>query len=144
MLCTLCKQREAIYDISAFLEDGVMTMVCDECLEGALGGMSEACPTCGWTVEDYYRTGLMGCADCYRAFLPLTLRINDRIQLNTEQTTRPPQKNFHLHERRRVIRRALEEALASHNYAKANALAHELVEVNDEIERDETDREDRD
>ena len=32
------------------------------------GNLQKTCPNCGTTLEDFRRTGLLGCAECYQIF----------------------------------------------------------------------------
>ena len=130
MRCCHCKKREGIYEISDFVGEQALVMVCDECLDFVLGGL-ESCPTCGYRREDYERTGLMGCADCYRAFLPLTMRETLRLQEKTEHKGKKPEEgNFDLVEERSLLKERIEECIRLRKFAKAHELSKRLDEIN--------------
>ena len=51
-----------------------------------------ACPHCGATVEEYFRTGLVGCAYCYKAFrrelLPYVIRLQGSAEHGGKEVSR--------------------------------------------------------
>lgn len=111
MLCAICKKRTALYDVAEFAIDPSCTLVCDECLEFAVDGY-DSCPTCGWKRDDYLRTGLMGCADCYLSFLPLTFREALRLHEKTEHVGKRPQEmDFALIDERKSLEEKIERCL---------------------------------
>ncbi len=137
MLCSRCGKRDAVYDVTEFADTRLPTFVCDECLGEVCQG-SATCPTCGWTQEEYMRTGLMGCADCYRAFLPLTLRETLRLQGKLiHEGARPRRANYKLIARRERLKQQVEELLNARDYAAAKRLSEEIVRLNREIEGEE-------
>lgn len=50
------------------------------------------CPSCGVTMEEYFRTGLVGCADCYRVFerelIPYVIRIQGSSEHGGKEISR--------------------------------------------------------
>ena len=71
MLCSRCGKNFADKRISG--ENGETLYLCGDCylsLFSARGKSAKAdvCPNCGTTLEEFRRTGLLGCAECYRTF----------------------------------------------------------------------------
>lgn len=135
MLCTICKQRTAVYDVAEFAIEPSKALVCEECLELAVVDR-ESCPTCGWKQEDYRATGLMGCADCYLSFLPITFSEALRLQQKTEHVGKKPKTiNFNLIDRRDYLERKLERKVAEGaSEEEIFLLGEELSEIMKEIE----------
>lgn len=129
MLCCHCKKREGIYEISDFVGAQALVTVCDDCLDFMLGGL-KSCPTCGYTEADYKRTGLMGCADCYRAFLPLTMRETLRLQERTEHKGKEPgDDNTDLIEEKKFLIGIIDECVRKRDYLKAHEYSLRLADV---------------
>ncbi|MBO7736709.1 MAG: hypothetical protein J6S22_02600 [Clostridia bacterium] len=80
MRCSRCQKNTAKYIVESFdfASFERATYLCDACYRQAqalgenlqkLVPMSENyCPFCGNRMEDYLRTGLVGCAECYTHF----------------------------------------------------------------------------
>ncbi|MBO5525598.1 MAG: hypothetical protein J5993_02485 [Clostridia bacterium] len=137
MLCTICKQRTAIYDVAEFAIHPSESLVCDECLDVAVESR-ESCPTCGWKEEDYRLTGLMGCADCYLSFLPLTFREALRLQEKTEHVGKKPQDmDFNLLDERALLEKKIERYMREErSEEEIKRLGERLRAVIEKIEGD--------
>lgn len=81
MLCSRCGKNEAKITVEYATDMGKVTeYFCEECYEKRRAPQGESlpapqpprraarCPFCGNTMEDYLHSGLVGCAECYRAF----------------------------------------------------------------------------
>jgi len=95
--CEQCHEREAVIHLTQIIDEQVTTLhLCERCaaekgvdspasltktpLGSFLAAMgqapgqvplpqvSDACPSCGATLEDFRETGRLGCPTCYRAF----------------------------------------------------------------------------
>ncbi len=75
----------------------------------------QECPTCGYTIEDYSKTGLFGCPDCYKTFEDELDRLFVKI-----------------HGKNRHVR--LEESKNSNKNKEVNSNKNELEELKEKIQ----------
>lgn len=94
MLCQLCKQREATVHFTQIINQQKTEMyVCEQCAgesgklkidlnmllsgfmgSGSLSGIADApvhavkCKGCGMSIEEFNKTGRLGCSKCYEVF----------------------------------------------------------------------------
>jgi len=94
MLCQLCKQKEATVHFTQIVNQQKMEMfVCEQCAaensklkinlnmllsgfmgSGGLGGIANTpvqavkCKGCGMSIEEFNKTGRLGCSKCYEVF----------------------------------------------------------------------------
>lgn len=93
---------------------------------------SLVCPRCGVTMEEYHRTGLLGCPVCYRFFrdqltpsirkVQFTLQHEGKYPAGTSQESRS---------RRRItmLRQDLSEAVMAENFERAAQLRDEINDL---------------
>ena len=87
-LCSACKKNQAVFTYERKTADGVLTehycIVCNKKLflsvESELpNAPTTVCPYCGVSAEVFQKTGLAGCANCYRsmqsAAIPMVIRM---------------------------------------------------------------------
>lgn len=101
MRCVRCGKNRAKYEIEFFigLRKGKEEL-CEACYAESGWGeengvrvrlLSErACPVCGGTMEDYVRTGLVGCAACYDAFRTELTPYVEKMQAGTRHRGKNP------------------------------------------------------
>lgn len=99
------------------------------------------CPRCGTTIDDFRRTGLLGCAECYRVFreeILLTLR---RVQGNhTRHEGGIPaasEEKYSFMLERQHLKEEIERAMREGRYAEAEELQQRLKESNRTRRREE-------
>lgn len=118
MLCQLCKKREATVHFTRIINQQKVEMyVCEQCarenselkvnihklLSGIMGigtpaDIEEApfttlkCESCGLTIEEFNKTGLLGCAKCYDAFGDSIKTMLKRIHGNVKHHGKVPKK----------------------------------------------------
>lgn len=107
MLCDICGKNEATVHLTEIINDKMSKLhLCEHCakekgaemeehfgLNDLLAGLADLgagigpseldvvkCPVCGFTYEDFKRTGRLGCGECYESFkkhlAPLLKRIH--------------------------------------------------------------------
>ena len=136
MKCTQCGRPASKYQIAA----GGKTreaVLCPACYAALTAREGRRCPACGMTLEEYRRTGLVGCAECYRFFRRELLPAVKEIQGGTAHTGKTPaadagETNELLLERARV-RARLEEALKKGDEAEAERLGEQVRALNKAI-----------
>lgn len=88
------------------------------------------CPKCGMTAEEYRRTGLWGCAECYRVFREEICASLRKLQGKVRHTGKAPaqstEKNYARLLRRRRLKEELETAIREERYDDAERLQEEL------------------
>lgn len=117
MLCQLCKMREATVHFTRIINQQKVEMyVCEECarensdlkininkLFSAMLGIDEPefeetpfttlrCGFCGMTMEEFNKTGLLGCAKCYDVFGDSIHTMLKRIHGNVKHHGKIPRK----------------------------------------------------
>jgi len=118
MLCQLCKKREATVHYTRIVNQQKVEMyVCEQCarenndlkinihkLFSAIMGMDEPdgiveapfttlkCSFCGMTIDEFNKTGLLGCAKCYEAFSDSIQTMLKRIHGNVKHHGKIPGK----------------------------------------------------
>ena len=149
MLCEECGQHEAEVIVTTVVNGQSTTRhLCRECVKkyktgdiqamlaamlSAIGQKQQApdiaCPRCGETYQEFQKTGMLGCPECYQAFrkelTPLITRVQGRAQ---HAGRRPPvseaeQKRLLLMEE---LRTKMEAAVAEENFEEAARLRDEL------------------
>ena len=91
MVCTQCGRPASRYHIAAGGKE-YDAVLCPECYAALTAARAEArrCPSCGMALEDYRRTGLVGCAECYRFFRRELTPAVKGIQGGTAHTGKTP------------------------------------------------------
>lgn len=76
MLCAMCGKEGAKAYIERTKGGQKSVSLCLDCYRkrygkdapARIGTGDRACPSCGRTLKEFKKTGLLGCADCYKAF----------------------------------------------------------------------------
>lgn len=116
LLCQICKQRQATVHFTRIQNGQKMEMyVCEQCarennelkinihklLSGIMGpdaskGVQDEpvaavkCTSCGMTAEEFNKTGMLGCTDCYKAFGDSIQTLLKRIHGNVKHYGKVP------------------------------------------------------
>lgn len=110
---------------------------------------SPSCPRCGLTFAEFRQTGLLGCPGCYEAFEdrlgPLLERAHEGA---THHVGKVPRRHRSgqaaggveggdplLAERRALLRRQLDDAIAGEQYERAAAIRDELRRLGDDVDQ---------
>ncbi len=146
MICTICGEDSArVYHRKTGDRELSLTL-CPDCYarlypegEGAdffasfLGrtaGRRKTCPTCGVSLDDYRRTGLVGCADCYTYFRAELMETVRMIQGKSRHAGKVPEgtneKRYELFRRQVELRERIKEAQDAHDAAEEERLRSEL------------------
>ncbi len=93
------------------------------------------CPGCGLTFAEFRQSGLLGCADCYKAFEaslgPLLERAHEG---GTHHAGKTPSRAGHCeerHERIAALRKQLVDAVAAEQYERAARLRDQLMHIDE-------------
>jgi len=144
-ICQVCKKREATVFLTQIINGKKTDMyMCRQCagegykidlntlISGLLGlswGDEEigtatqvACDRCGMTVEEFNRTGKMGCSHCYDVFREPMKVLLKRIQGNTRHQGKVPESYAAAHAAElevEKLQRELRECIRVENYERA-------------------------
>lgn len=90
------------------------------------------CETCGTSYDDFRRTGLFGCTDCYRSFSENLDKVFLRVQGGVRHTGRSAigySLELSVQERIDQLHKEQQEAILAEDYELAAALRDELREL---------------
>ncbi|HBM80298.1 MAG: UvrB/UvrC motif-containing protein [Clostridiales bacterium] len=90
------------------------------------------CPACGLDFEEFKRTGMLGCSECYHAFADRLEPIIKRIHGNTQHTGKVPRRTGGLIRIKRDTERLkyeLKKAIDSEEFEKAAKLRDRIKEL---------------
>ncbi|MEX2673528.1 MAG: UvrB/UvrC motif-containing protein [Phycisphaeraceae bacterium] len=94
------------------------------------------CEGCGMTYEEFRKSGLLGCAQCYETFekalTPLLERAHEGASRHLGKVPTHAGINELRQQRLRQLRRELEEAVAAEQYERAAKLRDRVNEVESE------------
>lgn len=90
------------------------------------------CPRCGTSLDDFKRTSLVGCANCYTAFCEEILKTVRFLQGRTVHTGKHPaanaQRNHDLVLEMEHLKMSIEEALKQKDFESAEKMSARLKE----------------
>ena len=90
---------------------------------------SEKCPNCGTTFEEIVRSGMMGCAECYKTFYdklkPSLARIHGRAQ-HSGKTGASYGEEAKLENRIQDLKNQMDKAVADQDFEQAAKLRDEI------------------
>lgn len=153
MLCEECGKKEAEVLLTTVVGGKSTTRhLCRDCVKKYKAGDIQAvlaavlsamgqkqqtpditCPKCGETYQEFQKTGMLGCPDCYHAFRKELTPLVTRVQGRAQHAGRRPPVSEEEQERLRImedIRARMEAAVAEENFEEAAKLRDELRALN--------------
>ena len=107
-------------------------------------GSSSVCPECGWTLQQFRKTGYLGCPACYQAFAPLVSNLLKNMHRGEKHLGKIPlsagAEQRKGHEKRLMnreveqLRKELEEKIRQEEYEEAAVLRDRIQELNRKIQ----------
>lgn len=89
------------------------------------------CPDCGTTFEEFRKTGLLGCANCYELFQeqlsPLLQRAHDGATHHVGKIPSRAGSSVDRQQRLSALRRQLTDAIGAEQYERAATLRDEII-----------------
>ena len=165
MLCEICGKSEATVHLTEIINDKITKLhLCEECakqkgsemeehfgLSDLLAGLADLgtkiepgiaetikCNACGFTYQDFKRTGRLGCGECYEAFKkqlgPLLKRIHGadrhvgKIPLRAGKTVKDART---LHE----LKMRMEAAIQSEEFEDAARIRDDIKKIEKRTEK---------
>lgn len=134
-LCESCAQAKGVTDPNGFsLADLLLKASLNP--EPTPGNLR--CEACGFTQQDFKKTGRFGCPACYQAFEPLFDTMLDSMHKGTSHIGKIPQRALQrksLYERLTKLETELDQAIKSERYEDAAKYRDELVQVRQAVAR---------
>lgn len=149
MLCTRCGKNPAAKYTVKTEEGDVTLLLCPDCYRNLTkaegydpsqeGGT--VCPACGTTIEEFRRTGLLGCAHCYTVFreelVPVIMQVQGKIRHEGKTPNAEASQNYPLARELETLREEMERLLREKNFSAAEKLNARLLEINHKLYRGE-------
>ena len=137
-LCESCSKAKGIDDPAGFsLADLLLGLGAAQEMEQAAtssGGLK--CPRCGFTQNDFKKTGRLGCADCYNAFAEGLEGLLKSMHKGTKHVGKVPhllqQAKDHV-ERLRSLQKQLDKAIADEDFEQAAILRDEIKQARQKV-----------
>lgn len=138
-LCDECAKQQ---DISLSVPFGIQEpMSIQNILESffeMMGGIApqslstRTCPVCNMSFEDFKRTGMFGCSNCYNTFKREAMPVIKRIHGNIQHTGKIPGRSGSEMKKKREIEALKEElkaAVSNEEYEKAAELRDKIRDL---------------
>lgn len=131
-LCEECAQAKGVTDPSGFsladlLIKGALNSETTAESEGAL-----ACPSCGFTQQDFKKIGRFGCPKCYDAFRPMLAPMLTSMHKGSTHTGKIPQRALDrrtIYERLTKLEMELDIAIKTERYEDAARFRDEIRQI---------------
>lgn len=134
-LCADCPHNKSLTDPSAFnLADEMLGMGAGESV--AQHSENDVCPTCGFSVADFKKTGRLGCSRCYSTFYYGIATVLRDMHKGTQHTGKVPgrlRREQELREAIRDIEARMDKAVRAEDYETAARLRDELGGLRDQL-----------
>jgi protein arginine kinase activator len=133
-LCEACAQAKGVTDPSGF-------SLADLLLKASLNPEPTGdvrCAACGFTAQDFKKTGRFGCSSCYEHFSKLLDPMLDTMHKGSTHTGKVPQRAVarkSLYERLTQLETELDQAIKSERYEDAARYRDELSQVRQSVEK---------
>lgn len=98
----------------------------------------KVCPKCSHALSEFYRTGMLGCPYCYKAFATELVAVLNRTQGATEHTGKSPAIDSVAKElifEYGRLKLAKEKALIEKNFSKSVEIEKEIKEIEYELKK---------
>lgn len=145
-LCDECAKKQDVNIGSTFNLSSPMSF--QNILEGffeMMGGVpkqiqSLECPVCHMTIDDFRKTGRLGCGNCYKTFEEDVTPLIRRIHGNIQHTGKVPGRTGGVLKLKRNIdnlRENLKKAINSEEYEKAASIRDQIKELEAKLKNEE-------
>lgn len=140
MLCTKCGKSDAIYHNSSVIDGMVIDEhLCGDCINGGVKNTyfnpiitNHCCKTCGCTFDEFSRTGLLGCSDCYNNFREELNPIINKLQGSIHHYGKNNVKDLSEEEKEYMeLKKQLQQAVSLEDYELASALKEQILKFRD-------------
>ena len=127
-LCEACAQAKGVTDPSGF---SLADLLLKASLNPEPSGDAK-CTSCGFTQQDFKKTGRFGCPDCYDHFSKILEPMLETMQKSSTHTGKVPHNIADmklLYERLTQLENELDQAIKSERYEDAARYRDEITQV---------------
>jgi protein arginine kinase activator len=131
-LCEACAQAKGVTDPSGF---SLADLLLKASLNPEPAGEAK-CTSCGFTSQDFKKSGRFGCPSCYEHFSKLLEPMLDTMHKGNSHTGKIPQRAVarkSLYERLTQLETELDQAIKSERYEDAARYRDELTQVRQSV-----------
>ncbi len=161
MLCDSCLKNPASVHMTTFVNGQVKTVhMCPQCaskkgkassvvgpsFNDFMSSMYDkdestllVCENCGTTLDDFAKTGRLGCANCYKVFESSIMPVLKGVHMNVVHTGKRPGERVKLDVAKETIKnkkltlqRELKSAISIENFEEAARIRDEIVTLDKE------------
>jgi protein arginine kinase activator len=132
MQCEKCGNNPAVIHLTQIVDNEMTTRhLCDTCAaEMGLAAGGGACEFCGLTMNDFKRTGRLGCPHCYAQFEPHLRGLLRKLHGGTQHMGKvylpPDPRETDRTARVASLRRSLARAVESEDFERAAVLRDQI------------------
>ncbi len=127
-LCESCSKEKGVTDPTGFaLADLLLGLGAAQAMEG--GNSVQKCPVCGFSQQDFKKTGRLGCASCYETFADGLQGLLKGMHKGTAHIGKFParmRRNIEREQEMKTLIRDLRRAVAEENYESAAKIRDEI------------------
>ena len=127
-LCESCSKEKGVTDPTGFaLADLLLGLGAAQVMEG--GGSAQKCAVCGFSQQDFKKTGRLGCASCYETFAEGLQGLLKGMHKGTAHVGKVPvrlRQNIEREQEMKNLHRDLRRAVAEENYEGAARIRDEI------------------
>ncbi len=132
-LCEECAKAKGINETSGFsLADLMLGLGASQEIEEAAGGVALKCGRCGYSQNDFKKSGRLGCPDCYKVFADGMEGLLKTMHKGTRHVGKVPEAlraNRDLSERLRNLQKKLTKAVEDEDFESAAKLRDEIKQT---------------
>ncbi len=134
-LCEGCAKEKGVSDPQAFaLADLLLGLGAAQQIER--GQPSRKCPVCGFTQNDFKKTGRLGCSACYDTFSEGLASLLKGMHKGSKHLGRTPanlSRRFELEDRIQTLQDELQKAVDNEQYEEAAKLRDAIRSIEAEL-----------
>jgi protein arginine kinase activator len=132
-LCEACAKAKGINETSGFsLADLMLGLGASQEMEAATGDVALKCGRCGYSQEDFKKSGRLGCPDCYKVFADGLEGLLKTMHKGTKHVGKVPEAlraNRDLSERLKTLQKKLTKAVEDEDFESAAKLRDEIKQT---------------
>lgn len=132
-LCDECAKAKGISETSGFsLADQMFGLGAAQEIEEAAGGVALKCARCGYSQDDFKKSGRLGCPDCYTVFADGLEGLLKTMHKGTRHVGKVPEalrQNRDLSERLKTLQKRLTKAVEGEDFEQAAKLRDEIKQT---------------
>ena len=136
-LCEECAKAKGIHETSGFsLADQLFGLGASQEIEEAGGGVVLKCERCGYSQDDFKKTGRLGCPDCYKVFAEGLEGLLKTMHKGTRHVGKVPEalrQNRDLSDRLKTLQKRLTKAVEGEDFEQAAKLRDEIKQTSSKL-----------